>query len=106
MKGKIITVDEINSKFTGTYNDILVPEEYNGEDIKAKCDIEHNIAHLYTIYKSMGKWFFADYVETIFKLGEMCDEEIDDYTYDELEYCYYLGGHNLQKAKKIFFARH
>lgn len=105
-KGEIVNVEKINSIFTGEYNEIVVPEEYNGEEIKVKHTIMPNIAHLYILYKSMGKWFIDENTCVLNKLAKMCDEELTIYNFETFEYYLYIGGNNLQKAKRIYLVNH
>lgn len=105
-KGEMVSVEEINNIFTGEYNEIVVPEEYDGEKIKVKHTITPNIAHLYTLYKSMGKWFIDENVFVLNKLAGMCNVELTMYNFETFEYYLYIGGNNLQKAKKIYIKAH
>lgn len=64
------------------------------------------IYHFNRVYKDNGKWYLENNVDAIFRLAKRCKVEIDNYTYEDLEYSFYLADYNMQKAVKIYRERY
>lgn len=58
------------------------------------------------VYKDGNKFYLEEPVEAAARLLKRLNIAFDDYTYEQAEYCLYLAGYNMQKAKKVYTERY
>ena len=104
---KTTTKQEINKRFENNeYATVEYPEGLTeNTEIHMRSEIS-KIYHFNCVYKDGQKYYLENSVDAVFRLAKRCKEIIDDFTYENLEYCFYLAGYNMQKAVKIYNERY
>lgn len=86
--------------------DICKPANITENDeILCRSEIS-KLACFNLIYKDGNKYYLENPVEAAARLLKRLKISFDDYTYEQAEYCLYLAGYDMRKAKKVYGERY
>lgn len=86
--------------------DICKPANITENDeILCRSEIS-NLACFNLVYKDGNKFYLENPIEAGARLLKRLNIAFDDYTYEQAEYCLYLAGYDMRKAKKVYAERY